>query len=87
MKLLRILFDFGIIKEVVPLNCSDCNDASSCHCKGLWYHLVVMFEICVVLANTTLLKVELKSDVVIKLEVLGCGLLVINFVFTLLNSH
>lgn len=29
-----IMDDFGIIKEVVPSDHSDCSDASSCHCRG-----------------------------------------------------
>ena len=46
-----------------------------------------MFEVSVVLANTMFLKVEVKLDATTQLEVLGCKLLVINFDFTLLNSH
>lgn len=45
LKFLWLSFYFGFIKEVVPLNCNNCSDASSCHYRGLWKHPVFMVEI------------------------------------------
>lgn len=46
-----------------------------------------MLEICVVFANTMLLKGKWKSNIVTELEALEYELHITNFVYTLVNSH